>query len=400
MALNFGIRLEQDMRRRIIWVAGFPLIPSYCATSSKSCGILRGLSRQFHIDVLVNSDRLNEESCLKGLDSFWGRCSGIQFHIVPSKSAVWRATGPIRSRFLNESRIDFSKLRVAICSLSRGEEIPVVLDDAILSRMLGTIRNPVLHSPHDCLSRLYWAEAQHSRSVRTKLEFYYRHFVVSRYERQFYCMARSVHLVNTTDEVLLKAQNPNVRTFLCPIASLLSPVESGPQVERDIDLLVWGNYRSGPVRQGALETILVLKNGEEYWRTKRVVLLGRAAFSLGATGLELCDQVSDLAKYLRRVKVCMLPDLDGAGIKNRAIDCLSQGVCLAGLRSQLGGLPTPLDYCLPGETIQNVLEQCRSALAHSRHRSLGTSGLRVFQQYLTPDRVGARFAQHFAEVYY
>lgn len=383
--------------RKLIWVAAFPLIPGYSATSAKSCGILLGLSGRFDITVLVNAGSYGEEDCRSELEPFWGKSPPVSLRVIGSRPELWRLSGPMRLKFLNEAVLNLARIRAEIRHLAGDTQTPVVLDDAVLSRMLGTISQPVLHSPHDCLSRLYWSEVVNAESFRTRLQFFYRYLVVSIYERRMYHLARSVHLVNSDDAALLMARNSRVKVFLCPIASLLPYAARLDESHRDIELLIWGNFASGPVWQGAIRAIEALKHCK--WRKRNVVVLGRAASRLPSAPVQVIERVENLVGFLRRVRVCVLPDYDGAGIKNRALDALSQGACLVGIRSQLGGLPTPLTYCVATETIEGAIDAAMAALDDGSYRVLGAAGLAVFREQLTPTAIADRFEDHLESHY-
>lgn len=386
--------------RRLIWVAAFPLVPGYGATSAKSCGILIGLAEKYQLTVLVNTDRFSEAECRDRLLSFWGRNPPVELRIIRSKARAWRLTGPLRLRFLNESAIDGNRMRAEISAISGERTVPVIMDDAVLSHLVGTIPQPTMHSPHDCLSRLYLAEAKAASGILTKLAYQYRLLVVSRYEKSRYHLARSVHLVNPDDAAILQSKNPKVKVFLCPIASLLEPANANSAVDRDIDLLMWGNFGSGPIRRGAEIALNIIRKNPQEWSTKRIVFLGRRASRLPPGPVTMVERVENLPKFLQRVKVSALPDCDGAGIKNRAMDSLSQGVCLIGIQSQLGGLPTPLDYCIPEQTIEGVLDSTLTVLRNGSYSHFGQAGLRIFRSYLTPSAVGAKFQEHLESYYY
>ncbi|MHC1767833.1 MAG: hypothetical protein AB9869_26770 [Verrucomicrobiia bacterium] len=384
--------------KRLIWIAAFPLAPHFGATSTKACGIIQALSESFRITVLTNSDRCSSAECAAEMELYWGKNPPVDLRVIPSQAKRRRVAAPIRLQFLNEAQVDEGRIRAEVGALARGASVPVVLDDAILSRLLGTIGQPVLHSPHDCLSRLYRVEARDARRLLTRLKFFYRFVVISRYERNFYRFARSVHLVNEDDARMLRAQDSRINVFLCPIPSLLTPADRHADSDRDIDILIWGNYGSGPVRDGGVRAMEWIR--EKQLPDMKIVVLGRNARLLPSAQVETRERVANLPEFLRRVKVCLLPDSDGAGVKYRGLDALSQSVCLAGIRSQLGGLPTPLDYCIHAETIEEVIRAVRAAVEDGSYAKFAAAGLTAFRQYLTPKAVGERFTEHLEEFYF
>lgn len=377
----------------LVYVSAFPPVACYPhATSLKSTGFLRGLSQQKEIFLLACSANWDFKKTVTEMRRHWGDYENIRFAVVNSKTTLLRFLAPFRRSFFSETRIDFEEIIKQLDLQNRN--LPIVFDDICLSSLMPRYGVRAILSAHDCLSRLFLIEFRFATRFSNKVPFLYRHWVARHHEKIYYHKAAAIHFVNSEDESIFKTLSPASRTFICPIAGLLKPITS-VACPRDIDLLFWGNLDSSPIIFG-LKKLLSMMRSIPFFHKLSIVILGRSSspdpelfqFEIPFTYISKCN---DLESMLQRTKFCILPDSDGVGIKNRAIDCLSQGACLVGLRSQLGGIPTPLDYCLAADNLEELPRSIECCYQNNRYVSLAMRGLAVFMQHLTPDAVSRTF---------
>ncbi len=337
--------LSNERLPQIIWVASRPPIPPFSGSTSKSlCGItaLSAVTR-VHVVSFVHGEKQSE--CARDFDRFWkGRVAG----------AYWLTYGPrwntlrsaVLGRFQFGGQLETSTLHLLLEELGwNNPRRLIIFDDIALAPMAKRYGSNAIISPHDCMSKMFLSHYRHSPPGLRAARYLAQSFIARRYERSFYHLALLTHVITQRDRVWLEAINPNARYEVVPNADLLNPGFSRTAAN-DWDVMVWGDLRIGSIAEGARAFLTKASKDPNWRRGFRVLVVGRAPFheakrTLGEDLISHVTYQSNLEDYrglLQHAKITVIPDIGGAGTKNRCVNILASGKCLACLYPQMEGV--------------------------------------------------------------
>jgi hypothetical protein len=330
---------------KIIWVAAKPPIPPFSGSTSKSlCGIT-ALSALSHVDVVsfVEHERLEESA--RAFDIYWqGRVNATRWIAYGPRASLLRAA--MTGRFQFGSQLEPGALREALDKLAWDEPDRLVLfDDITLAPFVERYGPNAILSPHDCISKMFWSHFRLSPPGLGAARYLFQSLVARRYERTYYHRALLTHVITQRDRVWLESINPQARYEVIPNADLLNPGFSS-SVPNTWDVIVWGDLRIGSIAQGARAFLGAAARDGAWLEGISILVVGRAPVQEAQRilGPELLSrvvyapQLEDEHGALHHAKITVIPDSGGAGTKNRCVNILASGKCLACLYPQMEGV--------------------------------------------------------------
>ena len=141
-------------------------------------------------------------------------------------------------------------------------DVRLVIDYMSGAPLLRKVREGVILSGHDCLSRLYREEGKYAATWRSRLHFRIRRAFALNTERKFAHLADRVHLVSQVDADELKQINPRARTAVIPLSKPAPPLDKLKPFSERRERLLWGNLAL-PVIVKGIRTLLIeaVQNG-------------------------------------------------------------------------------------------------------------------------------------------
>ena len=335
---------------QIIWVASRPPIPPFSGSNSKSlCGIT-ALSAVTRVDV-VSFVRLEKQAeSVRAFDKFWsGRTAGA--HWVPYGPRANCLRAAITGRFQFGRQLEHSAFPALLDKLGwNSPERLLLFDDITLAPFVAHYGSNAILSPHDCISKMFWSHFRLSPPGLGAARYLFQSLVARRYERSFYHLALLTHVITQRDRVWLEAINPRARYEVIPNADLLNPGFSG-SAPNTWDVLVWGDLRIGSIATGAKAFLAAAAQDRTWLAGLRMLVVGRAPAHeaqkiLGAvlsSRVAYAPNLEDDQGRLQHAKITVIPDAGGAGTKNRCVNMLGSGKCLACLYPQMEGIERARD---------------------------------------------------------
>ena len=368
----------------ILWVAARPPVPPFSGVTGKTlCGIT-ALSSLTRVEVVSFVEERRREEVELRFQEYWeGRVA----------SSHWVAYGPRKSslqallerRFQFGTEMESSSLMELLDRLLR--ESPdrlLFFDDITLAPFLARYGENAIMSPHDCMSRMFSSHLQRRPLGWEAARLLLQSRIARRYEREYYHLALLTHVITQRDRIWLEEINPRARYEVVPNADLLNPGFS-PSRPNGWDLLVWGDLRVGSILRGTktfLRELSRFSPGEG-----RTLVVGRVteAEARGRLGEDLLSGVTyaplleDREGRVQHAKITVVPDDGGAGIKNRCVNILSSGKCLACLYPQMEGVERASDLgALNAMDHRDLARKVRSVLADGSWEEIASRGQEIY----------------------
>jgi len=368
----------------ILWVAARPPVPPFSGITSKTlCGIT-ALSSLTRVEVVSFVEERRREEVELRFQEYWeGRVA----------SSHWVAYGPRKSslqallerRFQFGTEMESSSLMELLDRLLRESPDRLLLfDDITLAPFLARYGENAIMSPHDCMSRMFSSHLQRRPLGWEAARLLLQSRIARRYEREYYHLALLTHVITQRDRIWLEEINPRARYEVVPNADLLNPGFS-PSRPNGWDLLVWGDLRVGSILRGTktfLRELSRFSPGEG-----RTLVVGRVteAEARGRLGEDLLSGVTyaplleDREGRVQHAKITVVPDDGGAGIKNRCVNILSSGKCLACLYPQMEGVERASDLgALNAMDHRDLARKVRSVLADGSWEEIASRGQEIY----------------------
>jgi len=153
--------------------------------------------------------------------------------------------------------------------------------------------------------------------------------------------------------------------------------------------MVWGDLEIGSIARGAKEFLGAIAQDRAWLQNNKVILVGRVSRTKAERiiGNDLLSVVKyssfleDDEGKLRHAKVTVVPDVGGAGTKNRSVNLLSSGKCLACLYPQMEGVDRACDRgAINASEIEELVERVKMSLQNHSYLHIGETGGAIYQQ--------------------
>lgn len=264
----------------------------------------------------------------------------------------------------------------------------VVLDDILLAPFARQYGSNAIMSPHDCMSSMFRRHSSHATWGPMRLRLQLRAILSERYESHYYDKALLVHVISHRDRVLLERINPRARYHVVPNDDMLNP---GFRLDQHAnwDVMLWGSLDVTTIAQGVRQFLQTTEQNAPWWRDRRVLLVGKLPFKAAQSllGMKFPDYVTyserleDNQGNLHAARITVVPDVQGAGMKNRCVNVAGTGRCLACLYSQMEGIDALCDIGAVNANSMPVLVQLvRQALETGEDRSIAARAAELFEE--------------------
>ena len=377
---------------RIIWVAARPPVPPFSGVTSKTLCGLKALSTQAEIDLVTFASPPSAEEYKAKLNQYWGR-QLISIHILPLRLNARWYQALMRRRFQTSLFFDSKLLDMRLSELNWSSlDRLVIFDDIILAPLGVRYGANAILSPHDCMSDMFLSHYKIQKPSLAKIRKYVQYLLALHYERKFYHLFLLVHVITHRDRVLLERVNPLARYHVVPNADLLNP-----GLIRDFDsrwdILIWGDLTIPSCSRGTEEFIKYAQRNSQLASASKI-LIGKvpkeeAEAIIGKDmmlQIEYSPRLEDESGRIRSAKIVVIPDIGGAGIKNRVVNVLSSGLCLACLLSQMEGVEAVADRgAINAVTMKELVERTAWALQTGKYKQIAETGQRIYHNYYNLD---------------
>jgi glycosyltransferase involved in cell wall biosynthesis len=206
-----------------------------------------------------------------------------------------------------------------VAAVAAGADVVI----AITVRCLrGQLPAPTVLDHIDALSLNMRERARLGRHKPVRAAALIEAWLLSRHERRAARWVAAQTVVSPRDAAALPRRPPPV---VLPL--VFEPDERSDTGDRDIDVIMTGDMRYPPNRDGAewlaAEIVPALRRRDA---NVRVVIAGRAAATLPKTaGVELLSDVDDVGQLLRRSRVAVVPLRRGTGTPIKLLEAASGG---------------------------------------------------------------------------
>lgn len=371
---------------RIIWVAARPPVPPFSGITSKTLCGLDALSAMTEVDLITFTDDVPKEILAEALQQYWGD-RPISVHILPRQKGLSWHQALLRRRFQLSTVFERGSLAAKLSELEwLSPDRLVIFDDIVLAPVARDYGANAILSPHDCMSRMFYSHYRLQAPSVAKLRKYIQYQIARYYERAFYHSVLLVHVVTHRDRVWLEDINPRARYHVVPNADLLNP-GLAKDFNSPWDVLVWGDLSIRACAQGAREFILCAQKDSRLTAAK-VILIGKvsreaAVQVLGRdvmTHIAYAPRLEDESGQIRSAKIIVIPDIGGAGIKNRVVNVLSSGLCLACLLPQIEGVEAIADRgAINAVTMEELVTRISWVLETHEYERIATLGQSIYK---------------------
>ncbi|MBN2345266.1 MAG: hypothetical protein JXO51_02675 [Candidatus Aminicenantes bacterium] len=371
---------------RIIWVAAHPPVPPFSGATGKTlCGI-QALAAATAVEVVSFAAPGSEDELAAAFVGYWGSRS-VTCHWLRLGPRPGRMRALLSGRFQWGLQLEQSPLSLLLDKLdwSRPEHL-LVFDDIALAPFLARFGGNAIISPHDCMSKMFHSHLSGSRSRAEAARYLVQSVLARRYERSFFHLALLTHVVTQRDRVWLETINPRARFEVVANADLLNPGLTAT-APNGWDLLVWGDLGIGSIARGARAFLAAA--GEQGWLgITRVRVVGRAAAADARRilGSGLFSQVTYAPQLeggdgrIQHARIVVIPDIGGAGIKNRCVNALSSGKCLACLYPQMEGVEKACDQgAINAGDSADLARRVQRALAQGTWEATARKGQEIYR---------------------
>ncbi len=371
---------------RIIWVAARPPVPPFSGITGKTLCGLDALSAMTEVDLVTFADKSSRDEVAEALQEYW-RDRPVFVHMLPMKEKMSWGQALWRRRFQLSTVFEPSSLAAKLSELRwSSPDRLVVFDDILLAPLACSYGINAILSPHDCMSRMFYSHYRLEELSVSKVRKYIQYQIARYYERAFYHAFLLVHVVAQRDRVWLEDINPKARYHVVPNADLLNP-----GLVRDFDspwdVLIWCDLNITACAQGARRFVLCAQEDSRLAKAKKI-LVGKvpndvAVQTLGQdvmAHIAYASRLEDESGQMRSAKIIVIPDIGGAGIKNRTINVISSGLCLACLIQQMEGLELIVDRgAINAITMEELVKRISWALETREYEIIADLGKSVYQ---------------------
>lgn len=371
-----------------------PPVPPLNGNNRKIHDVLQALASDFALEVIAYPTSADQQAALVG---YW-RDRDLRWHFLArrTRGRHLRALGQQLS--LPTVTRDFAAEAAVVREAARrGVPCRVLVDLISGSPLCTRVPEGVLISGHDCMSHFWKCMAASASSARERWVARVRRHFALQAERRFYHRAAGVHVVSSLDAQELARINPAARTVVIPLGGRSAePRHLQPECARKGGW-IWGNLAFGPIASGARSLLAAMAETPDAWADWTLVgavpeaEAHRRLPELATLNLAYAARVPQLEAGLGRLRTVVLPDLSGAGQKNRCLDALSHGCCVVGLAEVFRDFP--------GEDGRHYLEaESPAALAKilrglsaTRTADLGREGRALFEGHFTMTALAERW---------
>ncbi|MCB9121234.1 MAG: hypothetical protein H6640_16035 [Caldilineaceae bacterium] len=384
---------EQHLLPHIIWVAARPPVPPFSGITSKTLCGLDALLSMTHVDLVTFADESCLEKTVADLHAFWGgRHIGSVQAITLQRETGWLGS-LVRRQFQFTTVFDRKALAAKLDQLRWSDPGHLLIfDDIVLAPFAQSYGANAILSPHDCMSEMFRSHAQLLDFSIAKLRKYIQYKIARRYERRFYSAALLVHVISQRDRIWMESINPAARYHVVPNSDLLNP----GLVKDDLspwDTMIWGDLSIAACAQGTRE---FLSQARQHPRLAgaRMILVGKVSrdVALNMIGRECMAQV-DYASRLedntgqpRSARIMVVPDIGGAGIKNRVVNVVSSGLCLACLLPQMEGVELLADRgAINALDMRELVDRISIALDLGDYARIASTGQALYHAHYSLD---------------
>ena len=330
-------------------------------------------------------DESSKEKITKALREYW-QDRPIFVHVLPQhKETPWQQALWQR-RFQLSTVFEGGSLAAKLSELEwASPKRLVIFDDIVLAPIARDYGTNAILSPHDCISRMFHSHYRLQGLTVAKLRKYTQYRIARYYEREFYHSVLLVHVVTQHDRVWLEGINPYARYHVVPNADLLNP-----GLVRDFDspwdILIWGDLTITTCAQGAREFLMRAQSNRRLAAANKI-LVGKVSKeeAVGLLGQDLMAQTAyasrleDESGQIRSAKIIVIPDIGGAGIKNRVVNVISSGLCLACLLPQMEGVEAIADRgAVNAVRMVELVERISWALETREYEQIAQLGQRIY----------------------
>jgi len=378
--------------RRIIWVAARPPVPPFSGITSKTLCGLDALSTMIQVDLVTFAEEVAREATAETLQAYWQN-RPIFIHVLPQQRAMSWHQALWQSQFQLSGLFERELLATKLTELAwSSSESLTIFDDIILAPVASEYASNAIISPHDCISRMFLSHCQAQISLFSKLKKWIQFQIAQHYEREFYHKFLLVHVITPRDRVWLEEVNPYARYHVVPNADLLNP-----GFVRDFsskwDILIWGDLTVAACVQGTREFLWRMQQ-DSYLATVNKILIGKVPKNLATRviGEKLMRQIEytpyleDEAGHIRSAKIIVIPDIGGAGMKNRVVNVVSSGLCLACLLPQMEGVEAIADRgAINAVTMDELVKRISQSLKLHTYEQIAALGQHIYQEHYSLD---------------
>jgi hypothetical protein len=386
-ALSPSHLLPETTLPRIIWVAARPPIPPFSGITSKTLCGLDALLSMTEVDLITFTAGSSTERTLVEIQRFWGDRS-VRIHALRLEPRSSGLSALLRGQFQLTTEFDRNKLAAKLEELNWSERNNLVIfDDIVLAPLAQAYGTNAIISPHDCMSEMFLSHFRHLHPLSaSRLRKYIQYRTARQYEQRYYQSALLVHVITQRDRVWLEAINPLARYHVVPNADLLNPglvYDSNPEH----DLLIWGDLTIAACAKGTREFLRQIR-GATHLNRARIILVGKvpddtAERIIGRDCMELVDyspRLENEAGQMHTAKIFVIPDIGGAGIKNRVVNVLSSGICLACLLPQMEGVDTIADRgAINAVTMSELVNRIVDVLRTGQYSNIAKIGENIYK---------------------
>jgi hypothetical protein len=370
---------------RIIWVAARPpVLPFSGITSKTRCG-LDALLSMTDVELVTFTDKHSLDRMVAMVYQTWGD-RNIRVHALPLQPRDGGVSALFRGQFQLTTEFNREMLAAKLAELNWSDsDNLVIFDDIVLAPLAEAYGANSIMSPHDCISEMFRSHFRQLHLSASKVRKYTQFRIARRYETHYFHSALLVHVIAQRDRVWLEAINPLARYHVVPNADLLNPGlicdPSSPH-----DLLIWGDLTIPACAKGAREFLRHVRNNTQL-STARIFLAGKVPAETAERimgrdcmgRVEYSPRLEDEAGRMRTGKIIVIPDIGGAGIKNRVVNVLSSGICLACLMPQMEGVDAILDRgAINAMTMLELVERTAVALADGSFARIAEEGQAIY----------------------
>lgn len=389
--------LSSEPFPQVTWVASRPPVPPFSGPTSKSlCGI-DALSRVTQVDVVTFASDGDGTRTASAFESYWRDRKSVRCRVLNYGPRVGLVRSVLSRRFQFGSAIERSSLPDLLTELDwRDRSKLLIFDDIVFAPFAPVYGQNAILSPHDCMSEMFRSHYRLSSPGSGKTKYFVQYQIARGYERQFYHQALLIHVITDRDRIWLQQINPAARYHVIRNADLLNPGFTRAEHD-DWDVMIWGDLRIGSIARGAKEFLAVAAAEDAQWlQNTRVLVVGRVpevqARKILGTELSALVRYSALLEdadgRLQQAKITVIPDIGGAGIKNRCVNLLSSGRCLACLYEQMEGIEQAWDVgAINAVAIPDLVREVQWVLAEGSYRRIGDMGRAIHAQHYSTSHI-------------
>ena len=383
------------MKTQLLVVCDGVPVPPLNGHTRKVYDMIKAVCDQYSISVFVYGD----EAIGRSVQEHW-RGSGVQWTFEPKRGfssyfgmLAGRVPLPTARRNFNRE-LSWVKEKMATTVRS-----VLFIDFINGSPLAANFKEGVVISGHDCMSHLFRQERIASKSVKQKLHFTVREYLVRTLERKFAHRCQFLHLVSSEDAERFRRVNPAINPSVIPIGGPKpSPTSLRGWDERSGGI-IWGNLNSQPIADGLVRLLPLFKDKElSGWQ-----LIGSVAPEVVQqrfpevyrVGLSYHPRVPDISTCLGEARYLFLPDTTGTGQKNRCVDGLAHGCCVFGLPEVFRGMGAEKCYVCEA-TFELLVSRLRAAVSNQEDmRGVASNGANLFLSEFSSDVLREKWVKLF-----